>query len=399
MTNYLKDQSVSQALFASRAEATRGRLFPEAASETRTEFQRDHDRIIHCGAFRKLRNKTQVFIENEGDYYRTRLTHSLEVAQIARSIARTLGLNTDLAETIALAHDLGHTCFGHAGEEALAEIMKPYGGFSHNEQTFRILTQLEHRYIGFDGLNLTWETLEGVAKHNGPLAAEDGSKVVPPSIATYSEKFDLELTLYPGPEAQVAALADEIAYNTHDIDDGYRAGFFGFDDLKTLPLFGPILEDAMRHYPGVDRDRIVHAVVRQVIGTMVTDVLDTTRAALAALKPTKADDIRHARQAIVKFSFAMQQQQDVLRAFLRKRMYWHSRVNQVCVKAERIVKEMFDFFMEHPNCLPNDWYAPLRDRDDDNAFKARIIADYVAGMTDRYAVREHRRIFSTETMV
>jgi len=393
------DSGEITAPYATKAQETRGRFVPEAMSTTRTEFQRDHDRIIHSGAFRKLRNKTQVFIENEGDYFRTRLTHSLEVAQIARSVARALGLNFDLTETIALAHDLGHTCFGHAGEAALAECMKPYGGFSHNEQTFRVLTQLEHRYIGFDGLNLTWETLEGVVKHNGPMAAEDGSIQTAPSIAAFNEKYDLELTTFAGPEAQVAALADEIAYNTHDIDDGYRAGFFNFDDLKDLPLFGPILEDMLRHHPEAEKDRIMNAVVRQVIGTMVTDLLDTTRAALMILKPMAAQDIRRAKEQTVRFSFAMQQHMNVLRAFLTKRMYWHSKVNRVCTKSERIVKEMFAFFMEHPSCLPKDWYNPLREGKHDDAFKARLIADYIAGMTDRYAVREHRALFSTETMV
>jgi dGTPase len=399
MTKDMYDSAEILAPYATKASETRGRFVAEPASSTRTEFQRDHDRIIHCGAFRKLRNKTQVFIENEGDYFRTRLTHSLEVAQIARSVARALGLNPDLAETIALAHDLGHTCFGHAGETALAEAMKSFGGFSHNDQTFRILTQLERRYIDFDGLNLAWETLEGVAKHNGPLVAADGTSTASPTLTAFNAQFDLDLALFAGPEAQVAALADEIAYNTHDFDDGYRAGFFTFNDLKELPLFGPILADMQRHHPNVEPERLMLAVVRQVIGTMVTDLLDTTRATLSALKPKSAQDVRKAKEPVVHFSFAMQQYMTVLGAFLKKRMYWHSKVNRVCSKSERIVREMFAFFMDSPNCLPGDWYAPLRDGGRDDAFKARLIADYIAGMTDRYAVHEHRRLFSTETMV
>lgn len=399
MTGYMQDSSNALAPYATKAAETRGRLIPESPSETRTEFQRDRDRIIHSGGFRKLRNKTQVFIENEGDYYRTRLTHSLEVAQIARSIARTLGLNEDLTDAIALAHDLGHTPFGHAGEWALASVMEPFGGFCHNEQSFRVLTQLEKRYLQFDGLNLTWETLEGVVKHNGPLLPEKPGESLPPSIAEFNVRYDLELHHFPGPEAQVAALSDEIAYNTHDIDDGYRAGFFDFADLKDLPLFGPILEDIQRHHPKADKDRIMSAVVRQVIGTMVTDMIDTTKANISRLRPESAADVRKAKEPIVAFSFAMQQHMRVLREFLKKRMYWHSKVNRMCAKSERIVKELFTFLMEKPDCLPNEWYAVVRGREAEDMFKARVIADYIAGMTDRYAVLEHRRIFSTETMV
>lgn len=395
----MQDTSVTLAPYATKAAETRGRLIPETPSETRTEFQRDRDRIIHSGGFRKLRNKTQVFIENEGDYYRTRLTHSLEVAQIGRAVARTLGLNEDLADAIALAHDLGHTPFGHAGEWALAEVMKPYGGFSHNDQTMRILTELEQRYLQFDGLNLTWETLEGVAKHNGPLLPEKPGESLPPTIADFNVRFDLELHHFAGPEAQVAALADEIAYNTHDIDDGFRAGFFDLSDLKDLPLFGPILEDTLRHNPNAPKNRIMHAVVRQVVGTMVTDIVDCSRANLARLKPTSAAEIRKAKEQTIAFSFAMQQHMRVLREFLKKRMYWHSEVNRVCAKSERIVKEMFAFLMEKPDCMPNEWYAKVRGREAEEQFKARIIADYIAGMTDRYAVKEHRRLFSTETMI
>jgi len=399
MTHYMQDGSRELAPYATRAEETRGRLVPETPSETRTEFQRDRDRIIHSGGFRKLRNKTQVFIENEGDYYRTRLTHSLEVAQIACAAARSLGLNEDLTDAIALAHDLGHTCFGHVGEGALSETMRGYGGFSHNEQTFRVLTQTERRYLDFDGLNLTWETLEGVVKHNGPLLPEKAGEVVPPTIAAFNSLFDLDLHHFAGPEAQVAALADDIAYNTHDMDDGYRAGFFGLDDIRDLPLFGPILEDIRRHYAKAEPSRIMHAVVRQVIGTVVADMLDSTRATIARLKIASATDVRRAKEPVVSFSFAMQQNIRVLREFLRKRMYSHSHVNRVRAKAETIVKEMFAFLMERPECLPNEWFARTQGHEDDETFRARVVADYIAGMTDRFAVQEHRRLFSTETML
>lgn len=400
MTEYMKDMVANLAPYATRAEETRGRLFPESPSETRTEFQRDRDRIIHSGGFRKLRNKTQVFIENEGDYYRTRLTHSLEVAQIARAAARSLGLNEDLTEAISLAHDLGHTCFGHAGEGALNKLMEPHGGFSHNEQTLRVLVQQEHRYLDFDGLNLTWETLEGVVKHNGPLLPEKADKKVPATIAEFNKEFDLELNNFASAEAQVAALADDIAYNTHDIDDGYRAGFFSFDDLKKLPLFGPILEDIARTHPDISKDRVVSSVVRQVIGSMVTDMLDTARANIARLKPNSSKDVQKAKEQMINFSFAMQGNIRVLRTFLEERVYGHSRVNRVCAKSERMVMEMFSFLMERPDCLPNEWFLKLEaGMNSEDAVKARVVGDYIAGMTDRFAVLEHRRFFSTETML
>jgi dGTPase len=378
--------------YASKAEETRGRLVPEPKSATRSEYQRDRDRIIHSGAFRKLRNKTQVFIEGEGDYYRTRLTHSLEVAQIARSISRTLGLDEDLTEALALAHDLGHTCFGHAGEEGLNEMMAPYGGFSHNEQTFRILTKLEQRYIRFDGLNLTWETLEGIVKHNGPITEE---QKLPPTLRAFCAEWDLELATFAGPEAQVAALSDDIAYNTHDIDDGQRAGFFRLDDLRDLPLFGPILTEIQKAYPDAGHDRLMQETVRQVVGSMVTDLLETSVTNLRELQPTSANDIRQAREGVISFSFPMHGNIKTLREFLYARMYRHSKVNRICARARRIVKDLFVFFMAEPNCLPNAWYEALRPEEGNEAFKARLIADYIAGMTDRYAMLEHRRLFSS----
>ncbi len=399
MNNYLQDSSFSSAPYATKAAETRGRLVVEPASVTRTEFQRDRDRIIHSGAFRKLRNKTQVFIENEGDYYRTRLTHSLEVAQIARSIARTLGLNEDLTETVALAHDLGHTCFGHAGEWGLADIMKPFGGFSHNEQTFRILTQLEHRYIQFDGLNLTWETLEGAVKHNGPLLPEKTGKPLPATVATFSKKWDLELASYASAEAQVAALADDIAYNTHDMDDGYRAGFFDLNDLKDLPLFGPALFEVKKEYNKAGDDRVMSEVVRRVIGLMITDVLSSTRANLASLKPKSAVDIRKAQKPIVEFSAILQPQEKAIREFLTNRMYRHDKVKLACSKADQIVKDLFTLLMNKTENMPASWQERLQEQNGEDNIKARIIADYIAGMTDRYAVLEHRRLFATETII
>ncbi len=382
--------------YATKASESRGRLVPEPPSATRTSFQRDRDRIIHAGAFRKLRNKTQVFIESEGDYYRTRLTHSLEVAQIARVLAHALGLNEDLTETIALAHDLGHTCFGHAGEQALDAAMKPWGGFDHNEQTFRILTNLERRYIGFNGLNLTWETLEGVAKHNGPLTAE-GPGQLSPTVAAFQEVWDLEVGSFAGPEAQIAAAADDIAYNTHDVDDGYRAGFFSLQDVGSLPLFGPILEDTRRHHPDVEDDRLMHAVVRQVIGTMVTDLLDSTRAALTTLRPMTAADIRHARQPLAKFSFGMRQHEEVIRAFLQGRVYRHPRVEEACAEADRIVRGLFTRFREDPAALPTDWAARSKAAEiaGGESARMRVVADYIAGMTDRFARKEDRRLIGS----
>ncbi len=377
--------------YATQASESRGRLISEPPSATRTPYQRDRDRIVHSGAFRKMRNKTQVFIESEGDYYRTRLTHSLEVAQIARSVSRALGFDEDLSEAIALAHDLGHTCFGHAGEEGLDAAMKRFGGFDHNEQTFRILTKLERRYARFDGLNLTWETLEGVAKHNGPI----GPDAPLPAIRAFSEKWDLELGTYAGPEAQVAALADDIAYNTHDADDGLRAGYFSFDDVSTLPLFGEATAKMKKRYPDVFDQTLMFECVREVIGDMVNDVLATTRRNLDAFKPRSAADIRCAGRPTVCFSEDMSAKIDVIRQFLRARMYNHENVNIVRAKARRIVSDLFDCYMKQPDCLPSAWCA-LVSVPDDEAVKARYVSDYIAGMTDRYALQEHRRIFSDD---
>jgi dGTPase len=381
--------SIQQASYACRPEASRGRLHAEPESVTRTPFQRDRDRIIHSAAFRRLKHKTQVFVYHEGDYYRTRLTHSLEVAQIARSVSRALGLNEDLAEAVALAHDLGHTPFGHAGEEALSEVMAALGGFDHNEQAFRILTSLERRYAEFDGLNLTWETLEGVVKHNGPLAGALAKKPVPPSIAAWPQ--DLELQGWPGLEAQVAALADDIAYNNHDIDDGLRAGLFTVADLAEVPLVGPMFRQVAERYPGLEQQRLVHESIRRLIDAMVNDLLTETGARLNLLKPKDADAIRRCGRPTAAFSEEMRENDRALKRFLFDRMYRHSTVNRMTAKARRVVRDLFSFYMAEPDCLPGEWRDAAEAAD--GAPRARLIADYIAGMTDRYALEEHQRLF------
>jgi len=385
----------ASAAYACRPEESRGRLVAEPPSPTRSCYQRDRDRVIHSGAFRKLKYKTQVFVYHEGDYYRTRLTHSLEVAQIARSISRALGLNEDLAEALALAHDLGHPPFGHAGEEALDAAMQPFGGFDHNEQTFRVLTWLEQRYAEFDGLNLTWETLEGTVKHNGPLigplVARAKHRDVPPSIAAFSREFDLELDSYAGAEAQVAALADGIAYNNHDIDDGLRAGLFALEDLADLPLVGPLLRELWQRYPGLAAGRLSHELIRRLIDTMVNDLLAETRARLADSGVGSAAEVRRLGRPVVAFSQAMRDNDAALRGFLFQRMYRHYRVNRMTSKARRVVRELFDHYLAEPNCLPDDWRAAADESD--RTGRARLVADYLAGMTDRYALAEHRKLF------
>jgi len=386
------------AAFACRPEESRGRDLPEPESPTRSCFQRDRDRIVHAGAFRRLKYKTQVFVYHEGDYYRTRLSHSIEVAQIARSISRVLGLNEDLAEAIALAHDLGHTCFGHAGEDALKQAMAPYGGFDHNEQTFRILTLLERRYAEFDGLNLTWETLEGIVKHNGPLMgsgagpAAHKQEPVPPTVAAYCrDKRDLELATFASAEAQVAALSDDIAYNNHDIDDGLRAGLFSLDDLRELPLVGPVLAGVEARYPKLEEGRLIHETIRRLIDLMVTDLLAETRRRIEAGRPDSAAAVRHLAAPLVAFSDEMRQNDRALRSFLFARMYRHYKVNRMTSKARRVVRELFDHYLARPDCLPDEWQLQARDLPE--AARARLVADYIAGMTDRYAQDEHAKNF------
>jgi len=381
--------------YACHPQDSRGRLHGEAESPVRSPFQRDRDRIIHSTAFRRLKHKTQVFVYHEGDHYRTRLTHSLEVSQIARTISRALGLNEDLAEALALAHDLGHTPFGHAGEEALHGCMKNFSGFDHNAQTLRILTKLEQRYAEFDGLNLTWETLEGVVKHNGPLLRNDkkplSNNSLPLPIKEFNEEFDLELTSYASAEAQVAALSDDIAYNNHDIDDGLRAGLFSPDDLADVPLVGPVFAEVARRYPGLERQRLIHESVRRVIDLMVADLLTETRSRLNAAAPASAAAIRALDHPVVAFSTTMTANDKALKSFLFNRMYRHYKVNRMTAKAKRVVRDLFTQFFDDPDCLPDEWRA--RADGAGTPRTARVVADYIAGMTDGYALREHSRLF------
>jgi dGTPase len=386
----LPAQPYALAPFATRPDQSRGRLHPEPESPTRTAFQRDRDRIVHAAAFRRLKHKTQVFVAHEGDNFRTRLTHSLEVAQIARSISRVLGLNEDLAEALALAHDLGHTPFGHAGEDALNAAMSDYGGFDHNAQTLRILTQLERKYAEFDGLNLTWETLEGVVKHNGPLIGA-GSDTVPEPIRDYVALHDLELDTYPGPEAQVAALSDDIAYNNHDIDDGLRAELFTLDDLRDLPLAGPTLERVEAAYPGLEEPRVIHETVRRLIDHMVCDLLRETEARLAAASPGSAADIRRLGKPVVAFSPEMIAHDKALRRFLGERMYRHHTVQHMTATATRVVSDLFTALTNDPGLMPEEWRVRAQGRDEGRL--ARLVADYIAGMTDSFALSEHQRLF------
>ena len=380
--------------YASKPEASRGRLVAEEESVNRSAFQRDRDRIIHSTAFRRLKHKTQVFVYHEGDHYRTRLTHSIEVAQIARSIARSLGLNEDLAEAVALAHDLGHTPFGHAGEDALAHCMAEYGGFDHNEQTFRIVTLLERRYAAFDGLNLTWETLEGVVKHNGPLtgphaSAKAQAKPVPSTISRYCNLWDLEIGEFAGPEAQVAAISDDIAYNNHDIDDGLRAGLFTLADLEDVPLAGPVIADVSARYPGLELSRLIHESIRRMINLMVRDVIAESTHRLAGI--ASVAQVRAQGAPVIAFSDAMRANDRGLKEFLFARMYRHHRVNQMTMKARRVVGELFDLHLEQPQCLPAEWQAQMTGSDE--TARARHVADYIAGMTDKFALETHCHLF------
>ncbi len=380
--------------FATKAFETRGRLYAEPESTTRSPLQRDRDRIIHSGAFRRLKHKTQVFVYHEGDYYRTRLTHSLEVAQIARSISRTLGLDEDLAESTALAHDLGHTCFGHSGEDALAACMGPYGGFDHNAHAIRLVTKLEARYPAFDGLNLTWETLEGIAKHNGPLIPRPDEDPLPEAIAEYNALHDLELGTFAGLEAQVAAISDDIAYNNHDIDDGLRAGLLSLDSLLALPLVGDIFRATEEKWPGIERARIVHDSIRELIGLMINDVVAETRRRAAATGVQSVTDVRDQSDALAAFSPEIDRAQRLLKEFLYENMYRHWRVLRMQRRARQVVNDLFEVFIDDPRLLPTEWRAlssgPM------NAATARVVSDYIAGMTDRFALVEHKRIFGLD---
>ncbi|TIQ32238.1 MAG: deoxyguanosinetriphosphate triphosphohydrolase [Mesorhizobium sp.] len=383
-----------RAVYASDPACSRGRLFDEPESPTRTPFQRDRDRIIHSTAFRRLKHKTQVFVAHEGDHYRTRLTHSIEVAQIARALARALRGDEDLAEAVALVHDFGHTPFGHTGEEALNEKMAAWGGFDHNAQSLRIVTRLERRYADFDGLNLTWETLEGLVKHNGPLTDASGKGLkgpVPQAIRDYSELHDLELDRFAGIEAQCAAIADDIAYNTHDIDDGLRSGFLTLKMLDDVGLPGSILKSVRARYPQLDDVRTGHELMRRQITLMVEDVIASTAANIERLKPDSADAVRAAGETMVTFSADMAAAEKELKAFLYKHLYRHSEVMRVRTDAEQIVRDLFDAYFADPRAMPDGWREGL-DRAQDR-IKARSVADFLAGMTDTYALKEHRRLF------
>ncbi|MCT8997114.1 deoxyguanosinetriphosphate triphosphohydrolase [Chelativorans intermedius] len=373
---------------------SRGRLHAEPESPTRTPFQRDRDRIIHSTAFRRLKHKTQVFIAHEGDHYRTRLTHSIEVAQIARALARALCCDEDLAEAVALVHDFGHTPFGHTGEEALNEKMAPWGGFDHNAQSLRVVTRLERRYAEFDGLNLTWETLEGLVKHNGPLtdAAGNGLKgPVPRAILDYAARHDLELSRFASLEAQCAAIADDIAYDAHDVDDGLRAGLITLDMLAEVALPGRILRAVAERYPGLDPVRTGHELMRRQITLMVEDVIDTARANLDALRPRSVEDVRDAGRTLVTFSAAMAAEEKALKDFLYANLYRHPEVVAVRRRADRVVRELFDAYFADPRRMPESWRAGL-DRAEER-IRARRVADFLAGMTDTYALKEHARLF------
>ena len=376
--------------FATVVADSRGRRFVEHVSRTRTAFARDRDRIIHTSAFRRLKEKTQVFVAHEGDQFRTRLTHSLEVSQIARSLAAAMRLDADLAETIALAHDLGHPPFGHAGEDELEIQMRGFGGFDHNVQTFRVVTDLERRYPQFHGLNLTWETLEGLVKHNGPVTA----KLKEPAwkaIVDYDAAYPLELGGWASAEAQVAALSDDIAYNNHDVDDGVEAGIFALDDLNDVGLIGPILSDVRREWPGLDARLTRLEAVRRMIGAMVEDVIAQTARNVERFKIAAPQDVREMNQALVSFSPQMLVELGNLRLFLTERMYRHWRVNRTRSQAKRILAEMFQLFVNQPDVLPREWYRRVTEGDDKDL--ARGVCDYIAGMTDRFAIEEHRRLF------
>jgi dGTPase len=390
---------IGRAPYACDPARSRGRRLAEPASAERSEFQRDRDRIIHSTAFRRLKHKTQVFVYHEGDHYRTRLTHSIEVAQIARTLCRALGLDEDLAEALALAHDFGHTPFGHAGEEALNEAMAPFGGFDHNAQTLRIVAQLEHRYASFDGLNLTWETIEGLVKHNGPLRGPNARRPdapLPATIVAFDTEWPLGLDTFASAEAQVAALADDIAYDNHDIDDGLRAGLFGIDDLAALPIAGDALREVRSSYGRLDPPRIVHETVRRMIDRMVGDVLAETRRRLAAVRPKTADDVRTQPRAMVAFSGSLAAEEGRLRQFLWTNMYRHQKVNAMTARARDVVRELFHHYLGDPPArLPLEWRAQLGAADD-GVRNARLIADYIAGMTDRFALAEHERVFASE---
>lgn len=389
-----------RAPYACDPDKSRGRLFAEPPSKTRSAFRRDCDRVIHSTAFRRLKHKTQVFVFHEGDHYRTRLTHSLEVAQIARAIARQLGLDEDLTEALALAHDLGHPPFGHAGERALDACLKAHGGFDHNAQTLRVVTALEHRYPCFDGLNLCWETLEGIVKHNGPLTARDGvplrrtrDRGVPVGISDFVEIYDLELTSFASLEAQVAAIADDIAYDAHDIDDGLRAGLFRIDDLKVMPVAAVMIAEIDRKYPALDADRRGAELVRELISYLIASAVAESERRLAVAQPNSVDEVRHHGKQLIAFSAEVAAAEAGIKAFLEERMYRHSRVMRVMKDAEQIILDLFACYQASSGNLPPEWREGTEELED--PARGRRIGNFIAGMTDRYALIEHQRLFDS----
>jgi dGTPase len=392
------EAAVARAAWASNPGTSRGRLHAEPVSPTRNAFRRDCDRIIHATAFRRLAHKTQVFVFHEGDHFRTRLTHTLEVTQIARSLARALGLDEDLAEALALGHDLGHPPFGHAGERALDRCLAAEGGFDHNAQTLRVVTTLERRYPAFDGLNLSWETLEGLVKHNGPLTDRAGAPTgpycargLPHAIRAHAERQDLELWSFASAEAQVAALADDIAYDAHDIDDGLRAGLFDIDDLAAIAAVQDILTRIRREFPNIDASRLAHELVRRLITQMIEDVIAETGSRLRNLAPRSVEDVRHAAIPVGAFSPAMVETDRAIKDFLYPRMYRHPRIMRIMADAERVVSDLFGRYAENPEHLPTEWSHTVASENESG--RLRGIADFIAGMTDRYALIEHARLF------
>ena len=380
----MKEQYLAE--YASLSSNSKGRLFDEKPAKGRTLYQRDRDRVLHSGAFRKLQYKTQVFVYHEGDYYRTRLTHTIEVAQIARSLSRNLNFNEDLAEAIALSHDLGHTPFGHAGEEILNNLMKPYGGFNHNEQALRILTKIERRYPLFDGLNLTFETIDGIIKHNGPITGKPT-----PLLLNLKDLMKLNFRAFGTGEAQLAAIADDIAYNAHDVDDGLRAQIFKIADLDKLSLVSPLISEIQSDFGSIEESRIISELVRKIVNTLVADILTETMSRLQKIRPIDSADIMNAEQPIVSFSEGLTPKIQQLRNFLFTKMYRHYKVNRMASKAKRVISELFYLFMDEPTVLPDEWRYLGKENLKNN--QARLISDYIAGMTDRYALLEYDRLF------
>lgn len=392
-----------KAVFASRPAESRGRLYKESPSKTRGDFERDRDRIIHSSAFRRLKFKTQVFVYHEGDHYRTRLSHSIEVAQVARSLARLLHVDEDLAETCALAHDLGHTPFAHVGEDALSECMKPYGGFDHNDQTLRVVTKLEKKYPNFDGLNLTWESLEGLTKHNGPVYKKGGKKPkLEITLEEISKQWDLMLHTFASVEAQAAGIADDIAYNSHDLDDGLQAKLFTLEDVQQVEWVDAIVHAKRKAYPGINGYPLVQETVREVMGTYIMDVLSESRERIADLNPKEPDDVRHAKSMVVGMSDAMRKKDRALRDFLWANFYRHHQVSRVRRKVFAVVQDLFEVFMEHKRCLPPEYLKQVTEVPkgwDAKTWHARAVADYISCMTDRLAVMEHKELFDAYQVI